>query len=201
MSSLLKQRHQRKHTICRHHTTAVDFDFNFSTPKLESPLSAELSGNIFAMLARLSSAQSNAQLLVTTVAEHAATSDIVDLLEAHQDNEVTWSRQGKRIHVNVGRGSSPVLQLKGQAYMAPFRGWAASHLHLMKRTAAVPKAEGSLEQVRCQSSQSAAAVCLSQSWLSPCTCLLLRETYTLLHPTKSLLHAIFCSFPALNLMK
>ena len=56
-------------------------DLEFNAPPVESPLSAELTGNIFSMLGRLSSANSNVQHLVTTVSEHATTADLTDILD------------------------------------------------------------------------------------------------------------------------
>lgn len=134
--------------LLRHQGAAVDLEFN--APSVESPLSAELTGNIFTMLGRLSSANSNVQHLVSTVSEHATTEDFTDILDAHENSntQVTCSRQGRRVNVRLGSGTRPVLQLRGHAYIAPFRGWAASHLHLFRPPVTNGPDEVAEEQVR-----------------------------------------------------
>ena len=86
------------------------------------------------MLGRLnlSSLQSNAQHLVTTLSSHDPGSVADALLD--QPARVSYNQQGQQVNVRVGSSRSAshrAVQLQGQAYIS--RGWAASHLRLSNR--------------------------------------------------------------------
>jgi len=78
----------------------------------------------------LSSLNSNAQHLVTTLSGHSS-SCVSDALRI-QPTQVTYSQQDHGLAVSIGSrqpSSFPVqhaVQLRGQAYLS--QGWAASHL-------------------------------------------------------------------------